>query len=125
MKPIASSPTATHLRTDSCTRATRRGSASTSTSPWQRNIHMSAHICRSTGEPTARYTVGEELKRVSTARLMRAFLHMCGQVRTAIIYSGKEISAYVPRPTRRSHSGGHRFDPVQLHQIHSIATRTG
>src|SRR5258706_9712033 len=28
---------------------------------------MSAHICRSTGEPTARYTVGEELKRVSTS----------------------------------------------------------
>ncbi len=29
----------------------------------------------------------------------------------------KEISAHVPRQTRRSHSGGHRFDPVQLHQV--------
>src|SRR5438132_4369732 len=114
MKPIASSPTATHLRTDSCTRATRRGSASTSTSPWQRNIHMSAHICRSTGEPTARYTVGEELKRVSTARLIRAFSHMCRQVGTELKCSRKEISAYVPRQTRRSRSEEHTSE-LQSH----------
>src|ERR1700730_1535108 len=34
-----------------------------------------------------------------------------------------EVSAYVSRQTRKSHSGGRRFEPVQLHQFHQELTK--
>src|SRR5207247_110637 len=52
--------------------------------------------------------------------LLLACSHVCRQVETEATCWRKETSAYVPRQTRRSHSGGHRFDPVQLHQNQSI-----
>jgi len=53
---------------------------------------------------------------VSSACLVGSLLHCCGQVETEVNCWRKEISAYVPRQTRRSHSGGRRFEPDQLHQ---------
>jgi hypothetical protein len=36
-----------------------------------------------------------------------------------------EVSVYVSGQTRKSHSGGRRFDPDQLHQNPSVAYETG
>ncbi|MCU1349745.1 MAG: hypothetical protein JWO56_2775, partial [Acidobacteria bacterium] len=66
-----------------------------------------------------RYT-DEITVRVSNARLTLPLSHLCGQVETEVNCWRKEISAHVPRQTRKSHSGGHRFDPVQLHHIDSL-----
>jgi len=55
-------------------------------------------------------------KPASNARLTGLFSDVCGYLGIEVNYSRKEISAHVPRQTRKSHSGGHRFDPVQLHQ---------
>jgi hypothetical protein len=38
-----------------------------------------------------------------------------GQVQTEVKILSPEVSAYVSRQTRKSHSGGRRFDPDQLH----------
>jgi hypothetical protein len=51
----------------------------------------------------------------------RVWFALSGRVRTSPD-GGKilslEVSAYVSRRTRKSHSGGRRFDPDQLHQFH-------
>jgi hypothetical protein len=53
----------------------------------------------------------------STACLIRAFSDVCGQVRTEVRCSGKEISAYVPRQTRKWGSGDRGISPDKSRQL--------
>jgi hypothetical protein len=47
-----------------------------------------------------------------------AGLQINGDIQEAREIFGLEVSAYVSRQTRKSHSGGRRFDPDQLHKFH-------
>ena len=61
--------------------------------------------------------LGEAIESPSNARLIHLLPHTFRQAETEVTCWRKEISAYVPRQTRRSHSGGRRFEPDQLHQL--------
>jgi hypothetical protein len=59
----------------------------------------------------------------SNARLIRALSHVCGQVETEVNCWRKEISAYVPRQTRRWGSGGRGFKSRLPDQTEPISAK--